>query len=176
MRPQQLVQSLSSTSYTINSGVLQAAHSIFNPWRAQVRSDNLFSTINFVLGRFGQPFIALFRQTAKLLLGGSSGKEEAQSMVLLVDIFYDLTCHDLPPAFEDTHEEFFAPPSGWFQRFLAWNPPSLNGEVCVPLSIFFIMSYFLFGSLMIRQLPFPVSSRHEFSKLQNSTSSYTLTN
>lgn len=51
-------------------------------------------------------------------------------MVLLVDIFYDLTCHDLPPAFEDSHDEFFAPPSGWFQRFLAWDPPALRGDVC----------------------------------------------
>ena len=138
MRPQQLVQSLSPTSYTNNTGVLQTAHSIFNLWRAQVRSDSLFSTINFVLGRFGQPFLSLFRQTAELLLGGCNGKEEAQSMVLLVDIFYDLTCHDLPPAFEDTHEEFFTPPSGWFQRFLAWDPPVLHGEVSITSSIYYL--------------------------------------
>lgn len=86
------------------------------------------------------PFLQLFRQTAGLLLSDPSPNPAlttpasnyalvAQSMVLLIDIFYDLTCHDLPPAFEDGHEEFFAPNSGWFQMFLSWNPVALSGDV-----------------------------------------------
>lgn len=81
----------------------------------------------------------LFRQTASLLLTTPSPnpaltpKEKytllAQAMVLLVDIYYDFTCQDLPPAIEDSHEEFFAPGSGWFQAFLLWDPVELKGDV-----------------------------------------------
>jgi len=82
----------------------------------------------------------LFRQTASLLLTTPSPnpalttpKEKytllAQAMVLLVDIYYDFTCQDLPPAIEDSHEEFFGPGSGWFQAFLLWDPVELQGDV-----------------------------------------------
>lgn len=123
------------TDYNVNLGVLQTAHSIFQQWRAHVRSDELFTEINFVVQKFMTPFLQLFRQTAGLLLSNPSSTAAsnyasvAQSMVLLIDIFYDLTCHDLPPAFEDGHEEFFAPEKGWFQAFLSWDPVTLRGDV-----------------------------------------------
>ena len=82
----------------------------------------------------------LFRQTAMLLLKTPSPNPLlttptsnyvliAQAMVLLVDIYYDLTCQDLPPAIEDSHEEFFAPGTGWFQAFLVWDPKDLRVDV-----------------------------------------------
>ena len=40
----------------------------------------------------------------------------AQAMVPLLDIYYDVTCQDLSPAVEDSHEEFFGPGTGWFLR------------------------------------------------------------
>jgi hypothetical protein len=114
-----------------------------------VRSDELFTEINFVLSKFIDPFMQLFRQTASLLLTTPSPnpalttpKEKytllAQAMVLLVDIYYDFTCQDLPPTIEDSHEEFFGPGSGWFQAFLLWDPVELKGDVRVtpPLSFF----------------------------------------
>ncbi|KIM38838.1 hypothetical protein M413DRAFT_75629 [Hebeloma cylindrosporum] len=135
----QLIASFSATDYNINVGVLQTAHSIFQQWRAHVRSDELFTEINFVLSKFMDPFMQLFRQTAGLLLTTpslnpalTSPKEKyallAQAMVLLVDIYYDFTCQDLPPAIEDSHEEFFAPGNGWFQAFLLWDPIELKGD------------------------------------------------
>lgn len=123
---------MSPTEYTINVGVLQTAHSIFRPWRAHVRSDSLFTEINFVLSRFMSPFLGLFQQTATFMLSGNSPQDLGlltQTMILLVDIFYDFTCHDLPPALEDGHAEFFTPETGWFHRFLAWDPISLRGQV-----------------------------------------------
>jgi len=145
---QQLVSSLSATDYNVNVGVLQTAHSIFVQWRAHVRSDELFTEINLVLGKFIEPFMQLFRQTATLLLSEpspnpalTSSKENydllAQSMVLLIDIYYDFTCQDLPPAIEDSHEEFFAPGTGWFQAFLPWDPVQLRGDVCTPFLRFY---------------------------------------
>lgn len=50
-------------------------------------------------------------------------------MTLLNDIYYDFTCHDLPPAIEDSYEEFFTPNTGWFQAFLLWDPVELTGDV-----------------------------------------------
>ena len=35
------------------------AHSIFKRWRPLYRSDELFTEINHVLGKFGNPFLAL---------------------------------------------------------------------------------------------------------------------
>ena len=50
-------------------------------------------------------------------------------MVLLIDIFYDFTCQDLPPAIEDSYEEFFGSSRGWFQAFLSWDPEQLREDV-----------------------------------------------
>jgi exportin-2 (importin alpha re-exporter) len=131
---QKLVSSLSSTDYSVNIGVLQTAHSIFQPWRAATRSDALYTVINYVLSRFSKPFLGLFEHTAELLLTNAPGDTtstpelRAQAMVLLVDIFYDLTSQDLPPDIEDSHARFFGE-NGLFLRFLAWDPPTLRGDV-----------------------------------------------
>lgn len=140
---QQLVSSLSATDYEANLGVLETAHSIFRPWRSQTRSDKLFSEINLVISRFLAPFLQLFRQTASLLLTTPSPNSSltspkgnyallARNMVLLLDIFYDFTCQDLPPAIEDSYDEFFGSSPGWFQAFLTWDPDQLRGDVRCP--------------------------------------------
>ncbi|KIJ59904.1 hypothetical protein HYDPIDRAFT_99775 [Hydnomerulius pinastri MD-312] len=127
----QLVMSLSPTEYNINIGVLETAHSIFRHWRAQVRSDELFTEINLVFSRFMTPFLQLFRQSANLLFSSPAPANlgvVTQAQILLAEIFYDFTCQDLPPAIEDSHDEFFAPSNGWFQRFLTWDPLELRGD------------------------------------------------
>ncbi|KAF5343738.1 hypothetical protein D9756_011534 [Leucocoprinus leucothites] len=126
----QLVASLSASDYNINIGVLETAHSIFRPWRAQVRSDPLFTVINFVLSKFMDPFFGLFRQTSQLLLStppSSNYPQLAQAMVLLFDIFYDLTCQDLPPAIEDNYAVFLGN-EGCFFSFLDWDPVELRQD------------------------------------------------
>ena len=100
---QQPVLSLSPTEYNINLGVLESAHSIFRNWRSQVRSDQLYSEINLVLDRFVTPFLGLFRQSATLLSGTPPPNVDVVTQAL-AEIFYDFTCHDLPPAIEDAHE------------------------------------------------------------------------
>jgi exportin-2 (importin alpha re-exporter) len=112
--------------------VLETAHSIFAPWRSQVRTDALFTVINFVLSRFLEPCIALLRQTSQVLLspGGGTHLEAARAFNVLVTLYYDLSCQDLPPAVEDSHMEFWAADGGLFLRFLAWDPPELQGDVC----------------------------------------------
>ncbi|KAL1949825.1 hypothetical protein VTO73DRAFT_8706 [Trametes versicolor] len=126
-----LVSSLSETNFEVNIGVLQTAHSIFRPWRAEARSDALFTVINYVLSRFTRPFLQIFLHTTNLLFSSpppANLPQVAQAMVFLVDIFYDLTCQDLPPDIEDSHAQFFGPESGLFLKLLQWDPPSLQGD------------------------------------------------
>jgi exportin-2 (importin alpha re-exporter) len=132
----QLVASLSPSDYNVNIGVLETAHSIFRPWRAQVRSDPLFTVINYVLSKFMDPFLGLFRQTSQLLLStspSSNYSQLAQTMVSLINIFYDLTCQDLPPAIEDNYAEFFGN-NGWLFAFLDWDPAELRQDASCSLN------------------------------------------
>lgn len=129
---QKLVASLSESNFEVNVGVLETAHSIFRPWRAEARSDALFTEINYVLSRFTRPFLQLFMHTATLLFSSpppANLTQVAQAMVFLVDIFYDLTCQDLPPDFEDSHPQFFGAPDGLFLKLLLWDPPQLRSDV-----------------------------------------------
>ena len=48
---------LTPDNIVVNNGVLQVAHSIFKRWRPLMRSDDLFTEINHVLSRFGEPFL-----------------------------------------------------------------------------------------------------------------------
>ena len=133
----------------MNVAVFETAHSIFQPWRSQVRSDELFTTINFVYEKFMNPWMAMFKQTATLLLSNPSPnpalttpasnlKLVAHTMLLLLEIFYDFTCHDLPPAIEDAHAEFFTPGTGYLHAFMAWSPAELATDVSItaPLRAF----------------------------------------
>ncbi|KAL0569494.1 importin-alpha export receptor [Marasmius crinis-equi] len=132
----QLVASLNTTDSNTILGVLHTAHSIFRQWRAHVRSDQLFTEINFVFEKFMSTFIDLFRKVAQTLVKNpnfaSTPKEEkailTQCMILLVEIYYDFTCQDIPPAIEDSHNEFFAGADGWFPAFMTWDPDDLRNE------------------------------------------------
>lgn len=126
-----MVERLSDKDYQVNLSILETAHSIFRPWRAETRSDDLFSTINYVLERLAKPFLHLFSYTADLLFSPSFQGDiglVAQTQTILIDLFFDLTCQDLPPDFEDSHAQFFGP-QGLFLTFLSWNPPALASEV-----------------------------------------------
>ncbi len=50
-------------------------------------------------------------------------------MAVLVELYYDLTCQDLAPEFEDSHEIFFAAETGYFMQLMEWNPPQLGTDV-----------------------------------------------
>ena len=128
---QQLVQSLSSNDFNVNLGVLETAHSIFRSWRSQARSDAFWSIIKLVHSKFLAPYFRLFELTLSQLLP-SPDLLLAQTMAVLVELFYDLTCQDLAPEFEDGHETFFAPETGYFMRLMEWNPPQLQTDVCIP--------------------------------------------
>ncbi|KAL3448534.1 CAS/CSE protein [Aspergillus insuetus] len=88
-----------------NIGVLTVAHSIFKRWRPLFRSDELYIEINHVLERFGTPFLELFQGLDTYLEANKSNKEQLTQgftqLNLMVKLMYDLSCHDLPPMFEE---------------------------------------------------------------------------
>ncbi|KAK1149856.1 importin-alpha export receptor [Aspergillus melleus] len=100
-----LVSRLQPANPAANIGVLQVAHSIFKRWRPLFRSDALYIEINHVVEKFGAPFLSLFEQLNNFIEQNKSNKENlAQGFAqlnLMVKLLYDLSCHDLPPVFED---------------------------------------------------------------------------
>ena len=131
-----LVSEFSPSDYRINVSVLQTAHNIFSPWRSEIRSDTLYSTIIFALSQFQEPYFALLRATAPHLLSATITDTTVlellgDTMDLVFALFYDMTAQDLPPAFEDAHDEFFGNDvdEGLFLKFLRWDPSQLQGDV-----------------------------------------------
>ncbi|KAI5449860.1 importin-alpha export receptor [Naganishia albida] len=142
-----MVNSLSPDNFTINNGVLTTAHSIFKQWRSQFRTDHLFLTIKHVLDKFCDPYYALFQRVDQLLFNtatplptGTSLQELAQTLLLLLELFHDFTCQDLPEFFEDNLNVFMGDVSkasagtatgeefGLIGKYLRWERPELLGE------------------------------------------------
>ncbi len=115
----------------INLGVLETAHSIFRDWRSRARSDAFWSIIKLVHGKFLAPYFQLCELTMKSLLT-TPDPLLARTMAVLIDLYYDLTCQDLAPEFEDRHEVFFAEGTGYFIQLMTWDPPQLQTDVRRP--------------------------------------------
>lgn len=125
------MQPINNDDFNINLGVLETAHSIYRSWRSQARSDAFWSTIKLVHSKFLTPYFALFQLTISRLLA-TPDPLLAHTMTVLVELFYDLTCQDLAPEFEDNHEIFFAAETGYFMQLMEWNPPQLQTDVRIP--------------------------------------------
>ncbi|TKA76115.1 hypothetical protein B0A49_03516 [Cryomyces minteri] len=100
-----LVSRLTSDNFAVNNGVLQVAHSIFRRWRPLFRSDALFTEINHVLSKFSAPFLQLLENTDNVVSQNQNNKTALQqsfsTLNLCIKLFYDLSCQDLPPVFEE---------------------------------------------------------------------------
>ncbi|GIC88610.1 putative chromosome segregation protein Cse1 [Aspergillus udagawae] len=100
-----LVSRLQPKNPAANIGVLQVAHSIFKRWRPLFQSNELYTEINHVLNKFGNPFLALFEGLDSFFEENKSNKENLiqgfTQFNLMVKLLFDLSCHDLPPMFEE---------------------------------------------------------------------------
>jgi exportin-2 (importin alpha re-exporter) len=121
-----LISRLTPDNSTVNNGVLQVAHSVFKRWRPLFRSDDLFTEINHVLSKFSSPFLQLLENTDRLITASEGKpavlKEAFTTLDLIVKLFYDLSCQDLPPVFED-HIGSIA---GLLHKYLVYDNPSLH--------------------------------------------------
>lgn len=101
----ELVSKLSLDDFVSNKGLLIVAHSIFKKWRPLFRSDELFLEIKLVLDKFAQPFLTLLTKVDQLINENLTNKASLtiylENLLLLVQIYYDLNCQDIPEFFED---------------------------------------------------------------------------
>ncbi|KXJ93050.1 CAS/CSE protein [Microdochium bolleyi] len=122
---QDLVSRFSADNYKVNNGVLEVAHSIFVRWRPLYRSDDLYREINHVLNTFAGPFLSLLSMTDQAITANQNNKENLKgyfdTMSLLVKVFYDLSCQDMPPQFESSLEQI----STLLHKYLTYENPLL---------------------------------------------------
>ncbi|CAO3625530.1 unnamed protein product [Cunninghamella echinulata] len=87
-----------------------------------------FSEILYVLNEFCPKYIQLFQVTDSLITENANNAEAlsilSQSMILLIKIYYDLNCQDLPEFFEDNLPTF----SGLFRKYLTYENPLLESQ------------------------------------------------
>lgn len=117
-----------SEKISTNNGVLTVAHSIFSRWRPLFQSDELFAEIKLVLDQFCVPFLSLLQTTDKLIDQNSGNKEVLlqlfQSMNLIISIYYDLNCQDIPEFFEDNLNAGFE----IVHKYIIYTNPLLNSD------------------------------------------------
>ena len=111
---QEPVQSLSNSDMNISLGVLKTAHSIFREWRSRARFEAFWSIIKLVCSKFLVLYFHFFEMNIKLPLVTSD-----PSIRRIINLYYDFTCQDVAPEFEDRHETLFAGGSGYFMQFMA---------------------------------------------------------
>ncbi|KAI0593042.1 chromosome segregation protein [Biscogniauxia sp. FL1348] len=122
---QDLVSRFTPDNYKVNNGVLEVAHSIFVRWRPLYRSDDLYAEINHVLNTFAVPFLTLLNATDQQITANQNNKEALKgyfdTMSLLIKVFYDLSCQDMPPQFESNLEHL----STLLHKYLSYENPLL---------------------------------------------------
>ena len=123
-----LISRLKPGDPVVNAGVLQVAHSIFARWRPLFRSDELYNEINHVLSKFAQPFLTLWQSLDAYIESHSNDKAALQNafteLDLVLQLFYDLSCQDLSPVFEDNLEGI----SGLLLKYLRYNNAFLETD------------------------------------------------
>ncbi|KAK9897295.1 putative importin-alpha export receptor [Cystobasidium minutum MCA 4210] len=123
----QLISNFSTDNFIVNNAVLQTAHAIFRRWRSQFRSDELFTEIKHVLDSFCEPYMSLFKRTDELLSSPTAlpspadPQTLARTLLLLLQIFYDLNSQDIPEFFEDNVEACMT----LLHKYLTWSRPEL---------------------------------------------------
>ncbi|KAI0119639.1 Cse1-domain-containing protein [Daldinia grandis] len=120
-----LVSRFSPDNFKVNNGVLEVAHSIFVRWRPLYRSDDLYTEINHVLNTFAVPFLNLLSATDQQITAHANDKEALKgyfdTLSLLIKVFYDLSCQDMPPQFESNLEHL----STLLHKYLTYENPLL---------------------------------------------------
>ncbi|WFC97019.1 importin-alpha export receptor [Malassezia brasiliensis] len=124
----ELVRELGSDNYYVLLSVLSTSHAIFRRWRSMFRSDALYTEINLVLSKFAVPLLELMHRVYTQLTDASTPAATAaplaSCLVLLLQLFYDLSAQDLPPQFEDAIPTL----SPMFTSLLKFSRPELVGD------------------------------------------------
>ncbi|CAJ0827739.1 2871_t:CDS:10 [Entrophospora sp. SA101] len=123
-----LIHNFSQDDFVRNNAILLTAHSIFKKWKHQFKSDPLYKEINYVLDIFCEPFFQLLQATDAYIEQNNNNKENLQlfsnTLLLLLKVFYDLNCQDLPPFFEDNWEACM----NLFHKYITYQNPLLETQ------------------------------------------------
>ena len=123
-----LVSRLSADNIVVNIGVLQVAHSVFSTWRPLFRSDELYTEINYTLGKFGGPYLTAFQNVDTYIENHKSDKAALKNafaeLDLVIKLFYDLSSQDLPPLFEDNIQQL----AGLLHKYLVYDNVLLHTD------------------------------------------------
>ncbi|SCU86398.1 LAMI_0D01904g1_1 [Lachancea mirantina] len=121
-----LIGKLSVDDMVTNKGVLTVAHSIFKRWRPLFRSDELFLEIKLVLEKFAEPFLALLKSVDEQISANSDNQAKLELLfdvlLVLVKLYYDLNCQDIPEFFEDHLQAGM----GIMHKYLSYSNPLLE--------------------------------------------------
>lgn len=122
----ELASRLSADDMITNRGVLIVAHSIFKRWRPLFRSDELFLEIKMVLEVFTEPFLNLLKAVDEKITQNANDQAELhllfEVLLLLVKLYYDFNCQDIPEFFEDNIQVGM----GILHKYLAYDNPLLD--------------------------------------------------
>ncbi|AMD22666.1 HHL104Wp [Eremothecium sinecaudum] len=123
-----LISKLSAEDMVTNKGVLTVAHSIFKRWRPLFRSDELFLEIQVVLDKFASPFLSLLRNVDEKITANQNNKAQLEILfdllLILVKLYYDLNCQDIPEFFEDNMQVGMS----IMHKYLAYQNPLLEDD------------------------------------------------
>ncbi|AAS53644.2 AFR273Wp [Eremothecium gossypii ATCC 10895] len=123
-----LVDKLSAEDMVTNKGVLTVAHSIFKRWRPLFTSDALYLEIKLVLEKFAGPFLHLLQTVDEQISANRADEAKLRLLfdvlLVLVKLYYDLNCQDIPEFFEDNMQVGM----GIMHKYLAYDNPLLEDE------------------------------------------------
>lgn len=123
-----LVSRLSNTEYKKTNGVLEVAHSIFGRWRPLFQSNELNREVLHVVDNFGAAFIEMLGIADQQITANANNATELrgwlETMSLLIRIFYDLSCQDLPPIIESNLSSI----TQLLHKYLSYTNPLFDEE------------------------------------------------
>jgi exportin-2 (importin alpha re-exporter) len=119
-------QQQSNNSFQSINGVLKTAHLLFERYRSEQKSDELWLEIKLVLEKFTPAFTELFKSLMIYYPQKESDPIEMKnifnSLYLIIQIFYDLNAQELPEHFEDNITVYMTN----FLTLLSYDHPKLH--------------------------------------------------
>ncbi|CAF4164144.1 unnamed protein product [Rotaria sp. Silwood2] len=124
----QFQQPSTRNSFQSINGVLKTAHSLFERYRYEQKSDELWLEIKLVLEKFAPAFTDLFKSLMAYYPQKESDiiemKNIFDSLYVCIKIFYDLNAQELPEHFEDNLTLYMT----HFMTLLSYDHPNLHSD------------------------------------------------
>ncbi|CAF3340597.1 unnamed protein product [Rotaria socialis] len=124
----QFQQPSTGNSFQSINGVLKTAHSLFERYRYEQKSDELWLEIKLVLEKFAPAFTELFKSLVayypQKIADIVEMKNIFDSLYVCIKIFYDLNAQELPEHFEDNLTLYMT----HFMALLSFDHPNLHSD------------------------------------------------